>query len=87
MATYGQLSRELGVRDVRKIGWALHVNKDPGIACHRVVNKDGRLAPGYAFGGIREQRLKLEAEKVIFKDENHVDLSKCIWETKESTSL
>ena len=28
VATYGQVAKLLGVKDVRKIGWALHANKD-----------------------------------------------------------
>ncbi len=75
--TYGQIAKKLGLRDVRKVGWALHANVDPeNIPCHRVVKKDGGLAPGYAFGGPNEQKNKLTAEGVTFKDETHVDLEK-----------
>lgn len=77
--TYGQIARILGTNDVRKIGFALHANKDGlNTPCHRVVNKEGRLAPGYAFGGPGEQRMRLLAEGVIFKDDEHVDLDKCL---------
>jgi methylated-DNA-protein-cysteine methyltransferase related protein len=73
--TYGQIARALGIRDVRKVGWALHANPDGKVTpCHRVVKKDGGLAPGYAFGGPNEQRNKLLAEGVKFIDENYVDL-------------
>ena len=54
--TYGQVAAILGTKDARKVGWALHGNTDPKTPCHRVVNKDGRLAPGYAFGGPNEQK-------------------------------
>lgn len=75
--TYGQIAEIIGTKDVRKVGWALHANKDPDeIPCHRVVNKDGRLAPGYAFGGVGEQKAKLLAEGVEFRDDNHVKLGK-----------
>lgn len=75
--TYGQIARELGLRDVRKVGWALHANTDPkNIPCHRVVKKDGGLAPGYAFGGPNEQKNRLMSEGVSFTDETHVDLKK-----------
>lgn len=70
--TYGQIADLLGTKDARRVGHALHANHDPGVPCHRVVNKDGRLAPGYAFGGPNEQRSRLLAEGVGFKDENHV---------------
>lgn len=59
VSTYGAIARLIGSRDVRKIGWALHANTDSSkIPCHRVVNKEGRLAPGYAFGGPGEQSPK-----------------------------
>lgn len=76
--TYGQIAHELGIRDVRKIGWALHANPDGSITpCHRVVNKEGGLAPGYVFGGPDEQKNKLLSEGILFIDDNHVDLSRC----------
>jgi len=63
--------------DVRKVGWALHQNKDSSdCPCHRVVNKEGRVSPGYVFGGGKEQKKKLLLEGVTFKDETHVDLQK-----------
>ena len=80
VATYGQIAKKLGTHDARKIGWALHGNKDPNIPCHRVVNKDGKVAENYAFEGWQEQKRKLIEEGVVFKDEMHVDLKKCLWE-------
>ncbi|HEX6977209.1 MAG TPA: MGMT family protein [Patescibacteria group bacterium] len=78
VTTYGEIAKSLGTKDVRKIGWALHANKDLSVPCHRVVNKDGRLAPGYAFGGPDMQKEKLLKEGVLFKDQMHVDLKKCM---------
>lgn len=79
VTTYGEIARALGTRDARRVGQALHANpsgdKTP---CHRVVNKDGRLAPGYAFGGPNEQKDRLLSEGVSFLDEVHVDLKKCM---------
>ena len=73
--TYGQIADEIGTRDARRVGQALHANPDSSnVPCHRVVNKDGRLAPGYAFGGPNEQKNRLLAEGIRFVDENHVDL-------------
>lgn len=72
--TYGQIAEMLGTKDARRVGHALHANKNgQEVPCHRVVNKDGRLAPGYAFGGPNEQRNRLIAEGVEFVDENHID--------------
>ncbi len=76
VVTYGQIARELGTRDVRKIGWALHANKDEKVPCHRVVNMEGKVADNFAFNGWREQRNRLEAEGVSFKDEKYVNLAK-----------
>jgi methylated-DNA-protein-cysteine methyltransferase-like protein len=73
--TYGEIANILGTKDARRVGHALHANSDPKTPCHRVVNKDGRLAPGYAFGGPNEQRAKLLAEGVDFKDNLHVKMS------------
>ncbi len=74
--TYGQVAKAVSMKDVRKVGWALHSNKTPEtIPCHRVVFKDGSMAPGYAFGGPDAQKKKLLAEGVVFVGDK-VDLEK-----------
>lgn len=83
VATYGQIARILGTRDARRIGHALHANKDSKTPCYRVVNKEGKLAPGFAFGGPEEQKKCLLSEGVRFKDEVRVDLEKHIWKIKQ----
>ena len=80
VTTYGVIARKLGTRDSRKVGYALHANPDPETPCHRVVNKDGKLADSYAFGGWEKQKEKLLAEGVVFASEKTVDLEKCLWE-------
>lgn len=79
VATYGQIAKILGIRDVRKIGWALHQNKDPKCPCHRVVNKEGGVAKGYVFGGEEGQKKKLVFEGVVFLENGNVNLEKCLW--------
>lgn len=74
--TYGQIAKKLGTKDARRVGHALHGNNDPAIPCHRVVNKEGRVATNYAFEGWEEQKRKLLAEGVVFKDKLHVDLDR-----------
>ncbi len=64
--TYGQVAGVVGSRDARRVGQALHANKDLNVPCHRVVFADGSLAPGFAFGGMERQREKLKKEKVMF---------------------
>jgi len=87
IATYGQIALRLRSGQARKItprmvGWALHANRDPNVPCHRVVDRNGRLAPNFAFNGWREQKNRLISEGVLFTDEMHVDLSKQLWEKK-----
>lgn len=76
ITTYGHIAHALGTKDSRRVGHALHANPDPATPCHRVVAKDGSLAPSYAFGGEKEQLFKLQQEGITFKDENHVNLTK-----------
>jgi len=75
VTTYGVIAKKLGTSP-RVVGNALHRNPDPvNIPCHRVVDRNGKLAKGYAFRGWKEQKRKLLLEGVRFKDENHVKLS------------
>lgn len=82
VATYGQVARLIGrPRNARFVGFALHVNPEPGIIpCHRVVFKDGSLAPGFAFGGEDEQHRLLEQEGVEFLSDGRVDMERFHWE-------
>lgn len=78
VATYGTVAMLAGnPRWARVVGYALHVNPEPGvIPCHRVVNRDGRPAPAFAFGGEDVQRALLEAEGIVFDETGCVDLKK-----------
>ena len=84
VTTYGMIARAIGrPRAARQVGNALHRNPQPiVIPCHRVVNRDGRLAPAFAFGGIDRQAQLLRAEGVEVVD-GYVDIAKYIW--SEST--
>lgn len=86
VVTYGEVARVLGIKDVRKVGWALHANRDPETPCHRVVNKEGGLAANFAFDGMEEQRRRLMAEGVVMKDPMHVDLESALWHFSESSN-
>ena len=76
VATYGQIACAAGSpRAARQVGYALHVNPQPGIIpCHRVVNRFGGLASAFAFGGKEVQAQLLRAEGVKVNDEGFVDL-------------
>ena len=83
VATYGMVATLAGnPRWVRVVGYALHNNPDPMvIPCHRVVNREGKVAKAFVFGGENEQIKRLENEGV--KVENgKVDLSQFLWEPK-----
>ncbi len=74
ITTYGIIGKKLKMSP-RVVGQALHVNPYEGdVPCHRVVNRKGRIAPNFAFGGKDIQRKLLEAEGVKFKDQLHVNL-------------
>lgn len=86
VVSYGQVAVLVGEpRKARFVGFAMH--SSPGVAggvpCHRVVFKDGSLAPGFAFGGPDVQREMLLDEGVIFTDDGKVDMGICQWEVGE----
>jgi methylated-DNA-[protein]-cysteine S-methyltransferase len=74
VTTYGDLARELGVRDsgrhetgertvtaAQKVGWAIGTTPTPIVVpCHRVVGADGALT-GYR-GGLQRKRSLLDFE-------------------------
>ena len=78
VATYGQVACLAGnPRWSRVVGYALHANPDQStIPCHRVVNREGKVAPGFAFGGDEVQRQLLEAEGIVFEANGRIDLEK-----------
>ncbi len=75
VTTYGAIAKKLSMSP-RTVGQVMHANPYEGdVPCHRVVNRDGRIAPNFAFGGLDIQRKLLESEGVKFKDEKHVESS------------
>ncbi len=88
VATYGQIAMILGSpRASRAVGYALHFNPMPGIIpCHRVVNRDGHLAPAFAFGGIDAQKNLLLSENVPVNEDDTVNLKQYRWDGVCDTS-
>lgn len=83
VATYGQIARMIGEpRKARYVGFAMHASPGMagGVPCHRVVFKDGSLAPGFAFGGPGVQREMLEDEGIGFDAEGRVLMDDYLWE-------
>lgn len=78
VASYGLLAAAAGnPRASRVVGTALHRNPSPGeIPCHRVVNRNGRLADCFAFGGVQMQLLLLEGEGVAIGADLAVDMKR-----------
>lgn len=76
VATYGQVAALAGnPRWSRVVGYALHVNPEPGvIPCHRVVNRLGETSSAFAFGGEDMQKTLLEEEGIEFDSSGRVNL-------------
>lgn len=76
VTTYGLIAVLAGwPSHARMVGRTLRYT--PGaekLPCHRVVNKEGRTAPGWS-----RQRTLLEAEGVVFKANGHVDMQRYLW--------
>lgn len=85
VATYGQVALVAGnPRWARVVGYALHCNPDPmSIPCYRVVNRNGRVSPAFAFGGSNMQIELLKADGVKFIDQLHVDMTTFCADTNE----
>ena len=77
VATYGQIARLTGRdKNARLVGRVLSMAEHYGsYPCHRVVNHSGRIAPGFA-----DQRRRLEAEGVGFKENGCVDMKRFRWD-------
>lgn len=81
VATYGQIAVLCGSpRASRAVGYALHFNPDPEhIPCFRVVNRFGKCAPAFAFGGAEAQEALLRADGIEVDKDGYVDLNKYQW--------
>jgi methylated-DNA-protein-cysteine methyltransferase-like protein len=82
VTTYGRIAAAIGhPRRARHVGMALANAAEAGdYPCHRVVNRDGFLSGGWAFGHPDIMRQLLEEEGVRFIGEHTVDLDACLWE-------
>ena len=89
VTTYGQISQALGFpRRARHVGMALARSHEAGdYPCHRVVNRDGELSGGWAFGHPEVMRQLLDEEGVPFMAEYRVDLDTCLWEPPDLSDL
>lgn len=85
VATYGQIALYAGnPRWARVVGYALHANPDPdGIPCYRVVNREGRVSPAFAFGGENMQIMMLRTDGIEVSEDGYVELEKYLWNGEE----
>lgn len=78
VASYGQIAALIGrARNARLVGRVLSRAELYGdYPCHRVVNHAGRTAPGFI-----NQRMLLEKEGVVFRENGCVDMKQFQWIT------
>ncbi|MGI6280002.1 MAG: MGMT family protein [Acutalibacteraceae bacterium] len=81
VTTYGRIAKALGNKNLaRVVGNILHNNPDPDkYPCFKVVNSKGELAVNFGFGGIDEQKRRLEKDGIEVKDYK-VDLNKYLFD-------
>ena len=80
VTTYGHIALLAGwPSHARMVGRTLRYTPVADkLPCHRVVNKEGRTAPGW-----KRQRTLLEGEGVQFKANGHVDMERHFWEDED----
>lgn len=80
VTTYGKIAEYLGNNNLcRVVGNILHNNPDPDLnPCYKVVSSLGKLSTHYAYGGIREQRRRLEEDGIVVNDDK-LDLKKYLF--------
>lgn len=75
--SYGQIASWAGsMRASRAAGYAMYRCPHKDMPCHRVVHRDGTLAPDWTFNGSGRQRKLLEDEGVTFTEDGRVDMQK-----------
>jgi methylated-DNA-protein-cysteine methyltransferase-like protein len=89
VTTYGALAIAMGnPRKAREVGWALKgMPEGVDAPAHRVVNREGRLSGGWAFGGPEVQRALLEDEGVLFLEDGRVDMARHYWDPGRPEAL
>jgi len=82
VTTYGKIAAAVGhPRAARIIGGILHrAPAGADLPFHRVVNREGSLAPAHVFGGANNQRRMLEDEGIIFTGDGKIDMTICMWD-------
>ncbi len=89
VATYGQIAELAGLYGkARLVGYALfRVDIKEDIPWHRVINAKGEIS--YSFqrqGGDYLQKVLLENEGIVFKNNGKINLNKYRWQSDTSAS-
>ncbi|HEX9989794.1 MAG TPA: methylated-DNA--[protein]-cysteine S-methyltransferase [Chloroflexia bacterium] len=81
VVTYGQVAAMVGAPfAARAVGTVLfRTPASANVPCQRVVNRWGRLAPVYGWGGMEQHKQELEAEDVRVRADYTVDLEVYQW--------
>ncbi len=84
VATYGQISRMLDGRySAQFVGWAMHAAPE-GLPWHRVINAKGGVSTRQVLGYAPDlQKQLLEAEGIVFDEQDRCDLSAYQWDGKK----
>jgi len=86
VTTYGWLAKAVGYpRGARMIGWIMNESPE-GIPAQRVINSKGELSGSWAFGQRGMMRKLLEAEGVVFSEDERVDLKRYSWDPSRDLS-
>ncbi|MCC7366978.1 MAG: MGMT family protein [Chloroflexi bacterium] len=86
VTTYGTIGQVLGrFRSARLVGWAMRHCPDD-VPAHRVVNAQGVLSGGWAFGHPSVQRALLEDEGVRFTGPVQCELARHRWPTDDEAA-
>ena len=81
-----QIARLAGMpRCARLVGYAMAACQDPGIPCHRVVDRMGGTKAAFDILSPGTQRALLEAEGVAFLPDGRVDMARHQWTGEDET--
>jgi methylated-DNA-protein-cysteine methyltransferase related protein len=82
VASYGDVARLAGLpNQARLVGYALHaLPPHSSVPWHRVINAKGGISTGHArVGAELEQRVRLQAEGVVFQANGRTSLQRFGW--------
>ena len=80
VATYGQIAGLAGKCSARQVGYAMAaLRDDSGVPWHRIINSQGKISLRTVSEGHRLQRILLEAEGIVFSEDDRIDMAAYRW--------